>query len=460
MTALADSNATTSRWRNPLGRWQPPAAEQEAIALWIEHDPARTARPPNIAWANYVSELEEFIPALEVWNILDANPLSRTGTAYDVFAININGNVGGTSLTPDMPSVANQSYTVTGTSSGEGSVPNATTTGNISYGPSWTTVVQNLSSSVAQHDPISPYTDLSASAQGYTTFLTTQTRDISGTSLGATNAINGFHIATPGIKLSGMWDAVCELSGATTVVQNLGSLVTQYDSGFPYVCVSLSAFPPSWTTAGNEGAIGGAITGVFGKIVLGSSDVNIHSVTTVLATAGLNFESGPQAGESQTYGAVAIGSSATDVYAKADHAVEAPEHVLDKLFNMEPMSDFEDGVSNTFSEGIEFVVREYGNKAITVLENTLVHTGKMSCVAEALRTLGLMDEVRTAERRFRLLVRLLGHVSAVVRDGAAIGLAYLDDERAVPEIDKAIKREPLPFLRRDMEAIREQLARH
>ena len=145
------------------------------------------------------SEPEEFTPALEERGMV-ADPLGRTGTAYDVFTININGNVGGTSLTLDMPSGANQSYTVTDTSSGGSSVQNATTSGNIFYGPTWTTVLHDLSSPMVQllDDPISLHADLSASVQGNTTFLTTQIRGISGTSFGATNVINGFHIATRG----------------------------------------------------------------------------------------------------------------------------------------------------------------------------------------------------------------------------------------------------------------------
>ena len=43
-------------------------------------------------------------------------------------------------------------------------------------------------------------------------------------------------------------------------------------------------------------------------------------------------------------------------------------------------------------------------------------------------------------------------------NGAAIGLAYLDDDRAIPAIDEAIQKESVSVLRNDMEAIRRQLA--
>jgi hypothetical protein len=155
----------------------------------------------------------------------------------------------------------------------------------------------------------------------------------------------------------------------------------------------------------------------------------------------------------------AIGEMTTHLNVRADRVSESPEYGINGLFSMEPMPEFEDGVSNPFSEGIDYIVKEFGNKGVEILEKCLVTTDNLSCVAEALRTLGLMDDVKTAERRFRTLVMLLKHRSAIVRDAAAIGLAYLDDERAIPALHEAIETESLSFLRSDMEAIREQLAR-
>jgi HEAT repeats len=150
---------------------------------------------------------------------------------------------------------------------------------------------------------------------------------------------------------------------------------------------------------------------------------------------------------------------ATHLNVSADRVNEPPEYeIINRLFSMEPMPDFEDGVSNAFSEGIDYIVKVFGIEGVEALEVSLVSTDNVSCVAEALRTLGLIDDAKTAERRLRTLVKLLKHSSAIVRDAAAIGLAYLDDHRAIPAINEAIETEPLSFLRRDMEAIREQLA--
>jgi hypothetical protein len=361
--------------QNPsLRRGRLRAPEQENLAWWIELNRTRTDREPKIVingWADYVSGIDESIPSVEVG--------------------------------------AGQSHTVTDTSSGWGSATKIFEHHAVTLSTSGITFARAS---------VPPCTANS-------TLLTGQTS--AGRSFGLANVINDFHFAAASVNLPSTGGALYGSSG-TTVVQNFGSSVTQYDPA----CTNLSAFPygsNSW------------VTGV-----------------GILAVSGLNYESGPQAGGSQPYGAVLTGTAATDLHAKTVRVAEAPEHVINKLFSMEPMPDFEDGVSNTFSEGIEYILQEYGNMGIAALENVLVQSDKVSCIAETLRTLGLVDNVRTAEGRFRILVRLLRHSSAVVRDGAAIGLAYLDDEKAVPEIDKAIEQEPLPFLRRDMEAIREQLA--
>jgi hypothetical protein len=85
-------------------------------------------------------------------------------------------------------------------------------------------------------------------------------------------------------------------------------------------------------------------------------------------------------------------------------------------------------------------------------------TQQATCIGEALRKFGLIENETTTGERFQTLIALLNHRSAVVRDGAMIGLAYLDDPRAIGAIEEAIRIEPLPVLRREMEAIREQLA--
>jgi hypothetical protein len=134
------------------------------------------------------------------------------------------------------------------------------------------------------------------------------------------------------------------------------------------------------------------------------------------------------------------------------------EYAIKSVFNIDPMPEFEGGVNNAFSDGIEHVVRKYGNEGVEELRKVFCSTQNISCVGEALRKFGLIENETTMDERFRTLVALLKHWSPVVRDAATIGLAYLDDPRAIAPIEEAIQTERVPVLRREMEAAREQLA--
>jgi hypothetical protein len=134
------------------------------------------------------------------------------------------------------------------------------------------------------------------------------------------------------------------------------------------------------------------------------------------------------------------------------------ESAIINLFNIDPMPEFEDGINNAFSDDIEHIVRVFGNQGVRKLCDFFWKTPNLSCVGEALRRFGLIENETTLDKRLQTLVALLKHWSPVVRDAAIIGLAYLDDLRAIGAIEDAIRAEPVPVLRRDMEAIRDQLA--
>jgi hypothetical protein len=56
-----------------------------------------------------------------------------------------------------------------------------------------------------------------------------------------------------------------------------------------------------------------------------------------------------------------------------------------------------------------------------------------------------------------LLERSLGSRSSRIRDGAVLGLAFLDDAAAIPYLRQVIDREPVKELRADMEQVLAQL---
>ncbi len=77
--------------------------------------------------------------------------------------------------------------------------------------------------------------------------------------------------------------------------------------------------------------------------------------------------------------------------------------------------------------------------------------------SESLRWLGHIEHPKTYDNRLWLLERSLFCSSARVRDGAALGLASLDDPHAIPYLRRAIQRENCIELRKDIKQVLIQL---
>ncbi len=119
---------------------------------------------------------------------------------------------------------------------------------------------------------------------------------------------------------------------------------------------------------------------------------------------------------------------------------------------------FEDGMENEFSKGLILFIRQHGNAAINSLaELILSERLSPSVSSEALRWLGDIDDSSTYQRRLWLLEKSLACSSPVVRDGAVLGLASLDDPHAIPYLQKARSTEIRRELRKDLDQVLEQL---
>jgi len=119
---------------------------------------------------------------------------------------------------------------------------------------------------------------------------------------------------------------------------------------------------------------------------------------------------------------------------------------------------FEDGVESDFSRELVSVIENHGNAAVKALSELILGEEVDAEVAsETLRWLGQIEHPETYDFRLWSLEQSLYCSSARVRDGAALGLAFLDDPRAILFLRDAIQRELYPELREDMEQILEQL---
>jgi hypothetical protein len=119
---------------------------------------------------------------------------------------------------------------------------------------------------------------------------------------------------------------------------------------------------------------------------------------------------------------------------------------------------FEDGMESEFSKNLIDLIKRYGNDALAELAYFIVYEKVSTEVTgEALRWLGLMDHPLSYHWRLWLLERSLSSRSARIRDGAVLGLAFLDDPDAIPYVRQAADREPVKELRSDMEQVLVQL---
>ncbi len=129
------------------------------------------------------------------------------------------------------------------------------------------------------------------------------------------------------------------------------------------------------------------------------------------------------------------------------------------LFSPATFITLEPGMSNSFSEGLEEAIEKYGELALGEIQNIILSEETASSIAlEALKYVGNTDSrVWHDERRAMLETCLRKSRSAWVRDGAGLGLSFLDDPLSIPELEKAIDRESSVALKEDLQLVLDQL---
>lgn len=140
----------------------------------------------------------------------------------------------------------------------------------------------------------------------------------------------------------------------------------------------------------------------------------------------------------------------------------ADSRLLDKqvssIFTKAKEEIFEDGMESDFSRNLFNFIKSYAHSAMeAIIPVTLSNQTNTEVASEALRILGRLNHKATYRERLWLLERGLYSTSARVRDGAVLGLAFLDDPLAIAPLKSAIERERIPELRQDMEQVLAQL---
>lgn len=120
---------------------------------------------------------------------------------------------------------------------------------------------------------------------------------------------------------------------------------------------------------------------------------------------------------------------------------------------------FEDGMESRFSTNLLELLNQYGAPAFIALGNLIISNKiNIEAAAEACRWIGRIENPKTHATRRTLLEGILqGTPYARIRDGAALGLASLDDPISIPILQKAIEQETIPELRQDLQQVLNQL---
>jgi hypothetical protein len=132
------------------------------------------------------------------------------------------------------------------------------------------------------------------------------------------------------------------------------------------------------------------------------------------------------------------------------------ERAIEAAFAAGKEEEFEDGMESHFSRRILSLVDQYGDVAVGKIRNLILKGDVHAEVAgEALRWLGRMEHPPTYWGRRSLLEDALSCAAPLARDGAVLGLAFMDDPHAMPYLRKALSEEPFPELRGDMQQVKQ-----
>ncbi len=172
------------------------------------------------------------------------------------------------------------------------------------------------------------------------------------------------------------------------------------------------------------------------------------------------FKSGPISANTDERSYSSIANSISEN--STEQAVESNLYLIcsdiEYVFGLASDEIFEDGLENNFSSNLELAIRKWSSPAVSIITN-LINSGKVKgiTISKALAILGYIEHAPSYYDRLWTLEKLLSSPSPRVRDGACLGLSFLDDPRAIPFIEKAIANERTVELRINLQQLTQQL---
>lgn len=131
---------------------------------------------------------------------------------------------------------------------------------------------------------------------------------------------------------------------------------------------------------------------------------------------------------------------------------------LGALFTEAEQLPLENGMESPFSRGLVTLLLKYRKLAVSAV-GRLVNDSRVSDEVswEALRWMGRIEDPVTYYDRLQLLEQSLDCPRIRLRDAAALGLASMNDPRAIGSLQRAVERETYAELRDDMSKVLAQL---
>jgi hypothetical protein len=131
---------------------------------------------------------------------------------------------------------------------------------------------------------------------------------------------------------------------------------------------------------------------------------------------------------------------------------------LTDLFFSAQEEFFEDGMDSTFALRLIELVVACGIPVVKELERSIANPAINSETSEeALKAIGRINDPETYSARLSLLEYALASPEPRIRDAAGLGLASLDDPRAIPYLKRAVAKEEITQLRRCLQQVLDQL---
>ena len=127
------------------------------------------------------------------------------------------------------------------------------------------------------------------------------------------------------------------------------------------------------------------------------------------------------------------------------------EILFDELISLGKEINFKQAMENDYTKGLFDIITYYEDRAIDALKNLIEKNAVYELLAsDTLIWLGLYNNQTTHYKQLRTLIHFLNSPSIKIRYGAVIGLENLDNQQAIPAINRAIIDEQFIPLRMEM----------